>query len=321
MIMNKTTLTLIIPVYNTEKYIKRCLDSVICQRSQDLEVIVVNDNSTDDSLSIITDYAKKYSCIKIINLSTNQGAGYARNIGLKNAKGKYIGFIDSDDWVDIDMYNIMLNYLQKNNADIAVCGVKNEYQDCRIGSYRYHYNNMKILSNECALRILAKSLDVGVNISSIVCNKLFRADLFSNSNLYFPPNSYNEDDYFTFMSFIHSKKIILTPSCYYHYYQRANSITHSFSKKHINDLFSTFSQLKYNLEKSLIYELYKREFWSFFEKCLIFTMSAMFNSEQNNIVQKRYIEYTIETYLKYFSITELVDNISMAEFKRYLGLL
>lgn len=293
--MNKIILSLIIPVYNTEKYIKRCLDSVICQRTEGLEVIVVNDNSTDNSLSIISAYAKSYRCIKIIDLPKNEGAGNARNIGLKNAIGKYIGFIDSDDWVDIDMYNIMLNYLEKNNADIAVCGVKNEYQDSRVGSYRYHYDNMKILSNECALRILAKSLDVGANISSIVCNKLFRADLFSNSDLYFPQNSYNEDDYFTFMAFIYSKKIILTPNCYYHYYQRADSITHSFSKKHINDLFSTFSLLKHNLNKSSISELYNREFWSFLEKCFIFTMSAMFSSEQNNIIQKRYIEYAIET--------------------------
>ncbi len=319
--MKNIQLSLILPIYNTEKYIIRCLNSVICQRIEDLEVIIINDCSTDNTLSIISSYANEHNNIQIINLPENKGVGYARNVGLRNAIGKYVGFIDGDDWVDVNMYDLMIKYLEKYDADIAVCGVKNEYEDCKTGNYRYRYDIPKILSNDCALNILSKSLDLGINISSIVCNKLFKIDLLKKHTLYFPVGSYNEDDYLTFLAFVHSKKIILTPDCYYHYYQRPDSITHLFSKKHINDLFATFNLLKLNLEKKQIYSLYQKEFWSFLEKCLVFVVAAMFRAEQNNIIQKQYLNHFVETYLKYFTISDLIDNTSTFRIKKYLDLL
>ncbi len=319
--MKNVQLSLILPVYNTEKYIIRCLNSVICQRIEGLEVIIINDCSTDNSLSLISAYANQHSNIRIINLPENKGVGYARNIGLQNATGEYVGFIDSDDWVDVNMYDSMIEYLEKYNADIAVCGVKNEYQDCKTGNYRYRYATPKILSNDCALSILSKSLDLGTNISSIVCNKLFKNELFKTHSLHFPVDSYNEDDYFTFLAFVYSKKIVLIPNCFYHYYQRVDSITHLFSKKHINDLFATFNLLKHNLDKNRIYSLYQKEFWSFLEKCFVFVMSAMFRAEQNSIIQKQYLHYIVETYLNYFTITDLIENTSTHRLKQYFNLL
>lgn len=319
--MKRIQLSIILPIYNVEKYIARCLDSVICQRIGDSEIIIVNDCSTDNTLSIISSYANRYNDIKIVNLPQNRGVGYARNIGIQNAVGKYVGFVDGDDWIDINMYDSMIEYLEKYDADIAVCGVKNEYEDCKTGNYRYRYDVLKILSNDCALNILSKNLDLGINISSIVCNKLFKMDLLTRHRLFFPENSYNEDDYFTFLAFAHSKKVILTPNCYYHYYQREDSITHSFSKKHICDLFATFKLLRCNLEEDNMYTSSQNAFWAFLEKCLTFVISAMFRAEQSNIIQKQYIYHIVETYLKHFTINDLIDNTSPFRIKKYLNLL
>lgn len=95
--------SIIIPIYNTEKYIKDCLDSVVNQTLDDIEIICINDGSTDNSLKLINDYAKRDKRIKVIN-QENKGQGTARNIGIKESKGEYIGFVDFDDYIDLKMY-------------------------------------------------------------------------------------------------------------------------------------------------------------------------------------------------------------------------
>lgn len=319
--MKDIILSLIIPVYNTEQYIDRCLDSAVCQRHEGMEIIIVNDCSTDGSLNIINKYIDIYDNIFLINLPENKSVGYARNAGLQNAKGKYIGFIDSDDWMDINAYDLMVMQLDNYDADIAVCGVKNEYPNSKNNEYRYRYAGKKILSNNCALNILTKNIDMGVSISSIVCNKLFKRNLLTKYSINFPVNSYNEDDYFTFLSFIYAQKIIIVPDCYYHYYQRTNSITHTFSKKHIDDLFSTFNLLKQRLIEQQMYSAFENEYYSFLNKCLVFILSIMFKTEQNDIIQKRYIQYTLEVFLKYFTLSDLVTHLDTMQIKRYLNLL
>ena len=120
--------SIIIPVYNVEKYIKKCLDSVFSQSYKDYEVIVVNDGSTDKSMDI----AKEYN-VKIIN-QKNAGLSITRNNGLQIANGEYISFIDSDDWVDLDFLEKLYNTAKKYDADIAACGIK------RLRSYKWKYH-------------------------------------------------------------------------------------------------------------------------------------------------------------------------------------
>ena len=104
------TLSVIVPVYNTEKYLRECLDSIINQTFRDIEIICVNDGSTDKSLEILKEYALKDNRIKVITQG-NKGQSVARNIGLNNASGKYITFIDSDDYLDFNTYKIVLSFV------------------------------------------------------------------------------------------------------------------------------------------------------------------------------------------------------------------
>ena len=111
--------SVIIPVNNTEKYITKCLDSVINQTLKDIEIICVNDSSTDNSLSILKEYAKKDNRLKLIDLPQNQGAGDAKNAGLKLVQGEYLGFVDSDDYIDLNYYEELYNKAKENDADIV----------------------------------------------------------------------------------------------------------------------------------------------------------------------------------------------------------
>ena len=116
-------ITVIVAVYNTEKYLRKCVDSILNQTYQDLEIFLVDDGSSDSSSSICDDYAKADKRIKVMHKS-NGGQGSARNLALDAATGELIGFIDSDDWIDADMYEFLLSKAISENADIVECGWK-----------------------------------------------------------------------------------------------------------------------------------------------------------------------------------------------------
>ncbi|MDR2160688.1 MAG: glycosyltransferase, partial [Desulfovibrio sp.] len=111
--------SVIIPVYNTEPYLRRCLDSVCGQTLREIEIICVNDGSTDGSLEILREYAQKDSRVKVIELEENKGAGAARNAGIDAARGEYIGFVDSDDYVDLDFYETLYVKAQETQAEVV----------------------------------------------------------------------------------------------------------------------------------------------------------------------------------------------------------
>ena len=120
--MQEKTISLIIPVYNVEKYLARCLDSVINQTFKDLEIICIDDGSTDNSSDILQNYALKDERIVVIR-QANAGLSAVRNVGISRAKGEYICFIDSDDWIDFDFCEKLYNSAEKHSADIAVAGI------------------------------------------------------------------------------------------------------------------------------------------------------------------------------------------------------
>ena len=122
-------ISIVIPIYNSEKYLKECLDSVIAQTYKDLEIICVDDMSTDGSGEIIKEYAQNDKRIVIIQ-GEHKGVMAARKMGVNKANGEYIGFVDSDDWIEPDMYECMLERNQNVNSDIISCGCKIEGKHC-----------------------------------------------------------------------------------------------------------------------------------------------------------------------------------------------
>mgnify|MGYP002521133433 CR=1 FL=1 len=172
--------SVIIPVYNTEKYLRKCLDSVCNQTLSDIEIICVNDCSPDNSLEILKEYAKKDNRIKIINFEENKGAAVARNTGIDEAKGEYLGFVDSDDYPDIDFYEKLYNKAVETGAD------------CAKGIYKYFHENFVEFS------INQKIKENKLNFMCEYCSAIFRTSIIHLNNLYFPNLIEMEDPYFAF---------------------------------------------------------------------------------------------------------------------------
>ena len=139
-----TKVSVIVPFNNVENYISKCLTSLIYQSLEDIEIICINDASTDNSKNIVLEYAKYDKRIKILNINTMSGQSYARNLGFEIASGEYIGFVDSDDWVELDMFEKMYNKAKLGNTDITMCQAQ-LYDDKEQRFYTDDYYSLKNL--------------------------------------------------------------------------------------------------------------------------------------------------------------------------------
>ena len=179
--------SVIVPVYNVEKYLPHCLDSLVNQTLKDIEIICVNDGSTDGSLAILQRYAAKDKRIKIID-KENEGAEAARNNALDTASGTYIAFVDSDDWVENIYLEEQISLLEENNADMVECSYETVISDV---SKRKH--NISRHTSDEVIEITSKNFCFR---NKILWNKLFKNALVQDYNLRFPLTRYFGDNYF-----------------------------------------------------------------------------------------------------------------------------
>ena len=175
--------SVIVPVYNVEKYLERCLDALVNQTLTDIEIICVNDGSTDNSLEILDRYSKKDERIFVLN-QENKGVSIARNEALKLAKGEFIGFVDSDDWVDIDYYEKLYNAAKNNDCDIATASIIRKKEESQ--KYKIKYDK------ECIFENLQYKLNIcDIPNCCYVCNKIFKKEIIKDKN--FKESVYFED--------------------------------------------------------------------------------------------------------------------------------
>ena len=223
-------ISVIIPVYNVEKYINKCVDSIINQTYKNLEIILVDDGSTDNSGKICEEYKIIDHRIKVVH-KENGGLSDARNKGIEIATGRYIGFVDSDDYIEKDMYSNLLNELKVNNADISVCKYKKVTEDYNKCDYVQSYENkIRILDNITAIELLISDS----YMDNYAWNKLYKKELFENVR--YPYGKKMEDLGTTYKIFDRAKKIVYTNYIGYFYLQRKNSILHSIDTDFVKDL-------------------------------------------------------------------------------------
>ncbi len=235
--MKKELVSIIIPVYNAEKYLKRCIDAVISQSYKNLEIILIDDGSTDLSGKICDDYQKKDKRIKVIH-KVNEGAGSARNYGLDAAKGKYIGFVDADDVIDKDMFLILYNNLINNDADLSICEVT-RFKDNAV----FTKDNTTIIYNSFeALKVLLEDK----KICSYSVNKLCKREILKNVS--YPTKTVQEDVGTVYKFIMNARKIVYTPSKLYGYYMRNSSVTNTITPKFIYDNFNMIEQRSNNID-------------------------------------------------------------------------
>lgn len=212
--------SIIMPVYNTEKYLERAIQSIIDQTIENWELILVDDGSTDQSTEICDRYAQKDSRIKSFH-QVNSGQGAARNNGLKKANGEYVAFVDSDDWIRSDMLERMIRICDENSADIACCEFFIAYEDGRIDDRTKAEIGPEILNQKDAVYELL----LDRKIQSFPCNKVLKRRLFEG--IEFTVKKHYEDIGTLYKVFLEANTIAIYSVSLYYYFQRKNSTTHT----------------------------------------------------------------------------------------------
>ena len=235
-------ISVIVPIYKVEDYLKRCIDSIINQTYKNLEVILVDDGSPDNCPQICDDYAKQDTRIKVIH-KENGGLSDARNAGMQIATGEYISFIDSDDYVDVDMLNILLDVMVQNDCEIAQCGTV-RFNDGEIAISNKVDYKVKVYNNKEALKELIND----GHFVQTVWNKLYKAEVALK--LPFRKGKLNEDEFWTYIVFAESKKIAEVTADIYFYLQRSTSIMgENYSIRRLDALEAKAERQEYLQEK------------------------------------------------------------------------
>lgn len=298
-------ISVIVPVYNVEKYLERCLNSIVNQSYKNLEILLIDDGSKDLSSEICDEFSKSDNRIKVIH-KENEGVAKARNVGLDMATGEYIAFVDSDDYIDLNMFEILMNNMKNTNADISMCdfistGSSNE--------------KSVISSNVCELSSFEAlaHLYVDKDISFVsLWGKIFKKEIFNGVRL--PLLTCGEDNAVLYKILYKSNKVVYSPSQLYKYYQRENSAVHTFDESSAND-FDLFNvQMKYWKDKNepvLFRMCFERNF-----KRLIMTLDCSCNAKKcddfNNIIKERY-EKSVKENIKSLNITPVEKKLYLLD--------
>lgn len=229
--MNEYKLSIIVPVYGVEKYIDKCLNSLVKQSLKEIEIIVVNDGTKDNSQKIIDKYVKKYPDKIKSYIKENGGQGSARNYGLKKATGEYIGYVDSDDFVEKDMYKKLYDKAKENNYDIVVCGnynVSEDYQNKNIDAFINNYNTdlENIFFGKMA-----------------VWNKIYKRDILIKNKLEFKEKVWYEDLAFTLKAIMNSNTFAFIDEPLYDYLIREGSTMNNSNVKRNLEILDAFDDI------------------------------------------------------------------------------
>lgn len=275
--MNKKKLTIIIPCYNMENYISKCLDSIFNQTFQDFNIIIIDDLSKDHTYDIIKKYESIHNNILVIKNQKNSGAGYSRNEALKITKTPYVTFVDGDDYLPNDYYENFFNEMTKNNSDIGICDLFITYED------EFAIDTI----STCCEGPLVKYNFIVNGLAASPCNKVFKTSLFNNN--YFAENIINEDIPAVISALIKSENIIYIPNTYYYYVQHKSSVQNSSLSIKKLDIFKSMKSL-YERIKNSNYQ----EYWDgivFYQ--IILLLLYIIPKEEDYHKRKRFlIEYS-----------------------------
>lgn len=334
--------SVVLPIYNVEKYLRKCLESVINQTLKDIEIICVNDCSSDNCESIIKEYISKDSRVKLINNKNNCGIGYSRNIGIDNSLSDYISFIDSDDYIENNYIEELYNSAVKYNADVVFTNNLDIVRDNTIKPY-YH-NRINIWKKKFRNTWKEGISNFNVNtpekentpeyplVSSV--NKMFKKDFIIKNDLKFNNFVVSEDTEFFYKYLIYNPKIIYNNMAKYYYVQRKSSITHSIERnnKMILDALTVFKNI-FNFYKEKNINLLKdSNFYNFCSFLFVFDNYRTDNKDEfyklcHNLMKELDVEidrkkhafysynvYVMKTYDDYNVYKEKIESIKKKVF-------
>ncbi|PLR68742.1 glycosyltransferase [Bacillus sp. UMB0893] len=257
----KPKISIIVPIYNVEKYLSRCLDSLLLQSFKDFEIIAINDGSTDSSGCILDEYAKRHNEIIAIH-KKNNGVSSARNDGLQKATGTYIGFVDPDDWIDENMYQVLYQTAEKEQADIVMCSYIREFGTHSKEKIFEVADNRKYVNEELKTNILRRLIGpIEKEVSNpeyldawgTVWSKLYKSELIKENKLEFVDLNEigsNEDTLFNIQVFYHATSFVFLNQPLYHYWRmNETSVTSKYNQKLVHQFGTLYTKMEIFLQE------------------------------------------------------------------------
>lgn len=268
--------SVILPCYNVEKYIDKCMESLLNQTLglENMELIFVNDASTDSTYERLLEYEKKYSdSILVINQSENRRQGAARNAGMKFASGEYIGFCDSDDWAEPDMFEVMYNALKESDADYVVCARYEDFPDGQQRVFGPEEDGLLELEQEEFKQLISNTCSPGG-----VYQHLYRREFLEKANVWFPEMIRYEDNYFVGILVYYAKKIVMIKKPLYHYLINPESTIQARNKMwHLDRLKSELLRVEELERRGLLQKYHTDIEYQFLTLFFVNTISILIN--------------------------------------------
>ena len=254
-----TKVSIIVPFHNVEKYISKCLTSLIYQSLEDIEIICINDASTDNSKKIVQKYLENDKRIILLNVDNVSGQSYARNLGMEVASGEYIGFVDSDDWIELDMFEKMYNKAKSVDSDITMCQAQ-LYDDKEQTFYTNDYYSLKSLE-KYGDKVFTpeETKDEILNINVVLWNKIYKREFLQNTLVKFQDGYIYEDLPFFFETYLKAQRINILWEAPYYYRQNRQFSTMQNSDKKVYDRIPMVERTYNVLKQAQFFEEKKAE--------------------------------------------------------------
>jgi len=299
-------ISIIIPIYSTAKYLDKCLQSVVQQTMQEIEVICVDDCSPDESYLIVEKYIKQDARVSLIRHKENKGLGGARNTGILTAKADFIASVDSDDFIQSEMMETLWKASNAGEYDIVCCGFDrvNESGE-QVGCYKPQ--NITVIND-------SNKVDIFALMNPAFWNKLWRKSLFIDNHILFPGKLYYEDLATTPRLISHSKSIKMIDDSLYSYLVRPDSITKTYSEKHISDYFEVFDILLAFLRKNTCFETYKMDFLHIVDSQIYLHVKNILVSDMSDSNIRLYLFNLLQKKMSYLN-----DNFNIKNAKTDLS--
>jgi glycosyltransferase involved in cell wall biosynthesis len=272
--LKNKALSIIVPIYNCEATIEKCIDSILKSEFKNFEILIINDSSTDNSRNIIESRYLNKENVKIINLNKNEGVSFCRNLGIEIAQGEYITFVDSDDYINEKMYANMMSYIEKYDLDCCICDYLEIFSNGNVQKSKYSYSNRLLLREECINEYLID------NISPAVWDKIFKANILKENVKFNTKLKVGEDILFCLDFFYHANRIYTLNEVNYYYIQQEKSVMHVVSPKllQFKDIVLNINEEELNYFKTTFHE----EF-NYFKSAMlmrgIHSLTVLYNKE------------------------------------------
>lgn len=297
--MSECKISIIIPVYNKEKYLDKCLQSLLSQSFNDYEAICVDDGSTDYSLTILNEYSKDHDNFKVFS-KTNEGPGSARNYGLKQASGEYVLFLDADDYLTEDTLENLYHTAHINDSDLVLFNATEHYKD-KTNDRIYHIHMNENTDLENFTFDYNNNINLVMNGYHIACTKLHRLDFIKEHNLKFSNSGEFEDVLFHIKSMIHAKHISYNPKKFYQYNRKDEN------SRQNNSIKTDKSFVMFDIYEE-VYDFLQKE--NLFNKLEINYYKFVINESLNiyNSIEEGYEEELFKKIKNKFTKMNLDDN-------------